>query len=47
MMTHGAVVAQEYGIPAVVGVHRVTERLHTGQRVRVDGSRGVVMVLTG
>ncbi len=46
MMTHGAVVAREYGIPAVVGVHRVTERLRTGQRVRVDGLRGVVTVLS-
>ncbi len=45
MMTHGAVVAREYGIPAVVGVDRVTERLQTGMRVRVDGSSGVVQVL--
>ncbi len=34
MMTHGSVVAREYGIPAVVGVTRVTHRLKTGQRVR-------------
>ena len=45
MMTHGAVVAREYGIPAVVGVHRATERLHTGQRIRVDGSTGQVVIL--
>jgi pyruvate,water dikinase len=45
MMTHGSVVAREYGIPAVVGVHAATTRLITGQRVRVDGSRGVVEVL--
>lgn len=45
VMTHGAVVAREYGIPAVVGVHRATERLHTGQRVRVEGTTGVVVVL--
>jgi len=44
-MTHGSVVAREYGIPAVVGVHRATERLRTGQRVRVDGSRGAVAIL--
>lgn len=44
-MTHGSVVAREYGIPAVVGVHRATERLCTGQRVRVDGSQGVVAIL--
>ncbi len=40
MMTHGSVVAREYGIPAVVGVDRATERLQTGQRVRLDGSSG-------
>ncbi len=45
MMTHGAVVAREYGIPAVVGVDRATERLRTGQRVRLDGSRGTIEVL--
>jgi pyruvate,water dikinase len=45
MMTHGAVVAREYGLPAVVGVHEATRRLRTGQRVRVDGSSGHVLVL--
>jgi len=45
MMTHGSVVAREYGIPAVVGVTRVTQRLKTGQRVRVDGSSGRVTIL--
>jgi pyruvate,water dikinase len=45
MMTHGAVVAREYGLPAVVGVHRVTQRLRSGQRVRVDGSSGQVTLL--
>jgi pyruvate,water dikinase len=45
MMTHGSVVAREYGIPAVVGVHEATKRLKTGQRVRVDGSLGRVVVL--
>jgi pyruvate,water dikinase len=45
MMTHGAVVAREYGIPAVVGVHEATQRLHTGQRVRVDGSNGRVVLV--
>ncbi len=46
-LTHGAVVAREYGIPAVVGVRGATATLHTGQRVRVDGNRGVVEVLVG
>ncbi len=45
MMTHGSVVAREYGIPAVVGVHEATTRLHTGQRVRVDGSSGAITIL--
>ncbi len=47
MMTHGAVVAREYGIPAIAGVDRATERLVTGQRVRVDGSAGVVEIIEG
>jgi len=45
MMTHGSVVAREYGIPAVVGVEQATTRLKTGQRVRVDGSTGQVLLL--
>jgi phosphohistidine swiveling domain-containing protein len=45
MMTHGAVVAREYGIPAVVGVHEATTRLQTGQRIRLDGSSGVIEIL--
>src|SRR5206468_2125305 len=44
MMSHGAVVAREYGIPAVVGVAGATERIETGQRVTVDGSAGTVAV---
>lgn len=47
LMTHGSVVAREYGIPAVVGVHRATTRLRSGQRIRVDGSRGTILVLEG
>ena len=45
MMTHGSVVAREYGIPAVVCVHEATKRLSTGQRVRVDGTLGRVVLL--
>jgi phosphohistidine swiveling domain-containing protein len=45
LVTHGSVVAREYGIPAVVGVRRATELLQTGQRVRIDGSAGRVTVL--
>ena len=42
MMSHGAVVAREYGIPAVVGVPNATERIATGERIVVDGSAGTV-----
>ncbi len=42
LMTHGSVVAREYGIPAVVGVHAATTRLVDGQRVRIDGSSGAI-----
>ena len=43
-MSHGSVVAREYGIPAVVGVPGATERIVTGQRITVDGSSGVVTI---
>jgi phosphohistidine swiveling domain-containing protein len=42
MMSHGAVVAREYGIPAVVGVPDATTRIATGEQVVVDGSAGTV-----
>ena len=45
MMTHGSVVAREYGIPAVVGVHEATTRLTNGQRIRLDGSAGTITLL--
>jgi pyruvate,water dikinase len=45
MMTHGSVVAREYGIPAVVGVHQATTRLKDGQKIRVDGTRGKIVIL--
>jgi pyruvate,water dikinase len=47
LMTHGSVVAREYGIPAVVGVHQATTRLKTGQRIRVDGNSGKIVILSG
>lgn len=45
MMTHGAIVAREYGIPAVVGVDQATERLKDGDQVEVDGSNGRILIL--
>jgi pyruvate,water dikinase len=45
LITHGAVVAREYGIPAVVGVRDATVRLRTGERIRVDGTSGSITVL--
>jgi pyruvate,water dikinase len=44
-MSHGAVVAREYGIPAVVGVAGATEHIHTGQMIRVDGSTGSITLV--
>ncbi|HZK04749.1 MAG TPA: PEP/pyruvate-binding domain-containing protein [Actinomycetaceae bacterium] len=46
LMTHGAVVAREFGLPAVVGVHGATTRLPTGTRIRLDGATGLIEVLT-
>jgi pyruvate,water dikinase len=43
-MSHGAVVAREYGIPAVVGVSRATERIAGGAKIEVDGTHGVVRI---
>lgn len=45
LMTHGAVIAREYGLPAVVGVENATLRIQEGQRIRVDGSTGYVELL--
>ena len=44
MMTHGAIIAREYGIPAVVGVDRATTSLQTGQHIQVDGSSGRILI---
>jgi len=44
-MSHAAIVAREYGMPAVVGTGTATKRIRTGQRVRVDGTTGVVTLL--
>jgi pyruvate,water dikinase len=46
LMTHGAVIAREYGLPAVVGVERATTLIRDGQRIRVHGTDGYVEVLS-
>jgi pyruvate,water dikinase len=45
LMTHGAVIAREYGLPGVVGVHQVTRLIHDGQRIRVNATSGYVALL--
>ena len=45
MLSHGAIIAREYGIPAVVNVAAATQRIQSGTRLRVDGGRGVVSIL--
>jgi pyruvate, water dikinase len=44
-MSHAAIVAREYGMPAVVGTGHATKLIKTGQTVRVDGDRGIVQIL--
>jgi pyruvate,water dikinase len=44
-MSHAAIVAREYGLPAVVGTGTATRRIRDGQRIRVDGGRGIVTLL--
>ncbi len=42
LMTHGSVIAREYGLPAVVGVEHATQRIKDGQRIRVNGTEGFI-----
>jgi pyruvate,water dikinase len=44
-MSHAAIVAREYGMPAVVGTGHATKRIKTGDRLRVDGDRGLVRII--
>lgn len=46
LMTHGAVTAREYGLPAVVGVERATRLIQDGQRIRVHGTDRYVELLS-
>jgi pyruvate,water dikinase len=45
LMTHGAVIAREYGLPAVVGMENATRLIRDGQRIRVHGTDGYVEIL--
>ncbi|WP_316810649.1 phosphoenolpyruvate synthase [Pedobacter heparinus] len=45
MMTHGAVIAREYGLPAIVGVDNATRLIKNGQRIRLNGTEGYVELL--
>ncbi len=46
VLSHGAIVAREFGLPAVAGLPGVHRRLKTGQRLRIDGARGTVSVVS-
>lgn len=45
LMTHGAVIAREYGLPAVVGVNGATKLIKDGQRIRVNGTEGFIEII--
>ena len=45
LMTHGAVIAREYGLPAVVGIESATKRFKDGQKIRLNGTEGFVEIL--
>ncbi|GIN39277.1 phosphoenolpyruvate synthase [Heyndrickxia oleronia] len=45
LMTHGAVIAREYGLPAVVGVENATKLIKDGQKIRVHGTEGYIEIL--
>jgi pyruvate,water dikinase len=45
LMTHGAVIAREYGLPAIVGVENATKLIKDGQRIRVNGTDGYIEIL--
>ena len=45
ILAHGSIVAREFGIPAVLGLGNVTQRLKSGQRIMVDGDTGTIEIL--
>jgi pyruvate,water dikinase len=42
MLSHGAIIAREYGIPAVIGVKNATTLIHDGQSIHINGDQGVI-----
>jgi pyruvate,water dikinase len=46
VLSHGAIISREYGIPAILGVDNITKTLKTGDRVRINGSNGTIELLT-
>ena len=44
-LSHGSIVAREYGIPAVMGTGNATQRIENGEYIRVDGDRGTVTLV--
>lgn len=42
MLSHGAIIAREFNIPAVIGIDKITQKLKTGQRIEIDGDQGLV-----
>ena len=44
ILSHGAVVAREYGVPAVANIPNATRRIADGQMLQVDGSQGLVSI---
>ncbi len=44
MLSHGAIVAREYGLPAVINIPQATQRIRDGQTITVDGARGRVIL---
>jgi pyruvate,water dikinase len=47
ILSHGAIVAREFGLPTVAGLPDIHRRLKSGQRLRIDGARGTVTLLPG